>query len=338
MNQMSKIETGNRFQNPLPGVPLVESPFFHDLLADLEVDEATKAVATQLHDQGWAVIDFPDPEIGLRADRIKRSLHSRYDWATWRASGWRSDDGLRIQDAFAFDDDVKQIAANPQITALLSALYSRRAWPFQTLNFPVGTQQHFHSDSIHFSSVPERFMCAVWVALEDIGPEQGPLLYYPGSHKWPIYVNEHIGLCRAGEGDPPTQKAFEALWSSLVRVNGLEPVQFHAKKGQALIWAANLLHGGSHQTNPELTRWSQVTHYYFDNCCYYSPMESDPFYGRIFFRRPMDISTGATMPNVYSGLRVPSSFVIPMTYRSISTRRLWKEFRRKLPTIGRAPK
>lgn len=34
------------------------------------------------------------------------------------------------------------------------------------------------------------------------------------------------------------------------------------KKGQGLICAANLLHGGSKQTNKALTRQSQVTHYY----------------------------------------------------------------------------
>ena len=60
------------------------------------------------------------------------------------------------------------------------------------------------------------------------------------------------------------QKPFEELWDALIRAGGLEPTYFHAKKGQALIWAANLLHGGSHQTDPTLTRWSQVTHYYFE--------------------------------------------------------------------------
>jgi hypothetical protein len=89
-----------------------------------------------------------------------------------------------------------------------------------------------------------------------------------------------------------------------------------------LIWAANLLHGGSRQTDPDLTRWSQVTHYYFDGCCYYSPMESDPFYGRIFFRRPKNIGTGTVMPNIYSGLRLPSSFVLSMLIRTTAKRRL----------------
>lgn len=314
----------SRFDNPLPGVPLVESPFFDELAAALDLDEPTKAVAMQLHHQGWAVLDFPEAELDALAERIKQSLHPHYDWDRWRAKGWKDNDGLRIQDAYKFNADVQRIATNPKIIALLSALYGRRAWPFQTLNFPVGTQQHYHTDSVHFSSVPERFMCGVWVALEDVGPEQGPLMYFSGSHKWPVYVNEHIGLCRAGKTDLPSQKPFEDLWTALVRINRLEPVHFHAKKGQALIWAANLLHGGSRQTNPDLTRWSQVTHYYFDGCSYYSPMESDPFYGRIFFRKPEDIGAGRIMHHIYSGNRVPESFVRTMTGNTIPRRRIWR--------------
>ncbi len=326
----------NGFHNPLPGVPLVESPFFSDIFAEMELDEPTMEVAAQLQRQGWAVIDFPDPEIDVLAERIKQSLHSRYDWDYWRREGWRNNDGLRIQDGYKFNADVQRIAANPRIIALLSTLYGRRAWPFQTLNFPVGTQQHLHTDSVHFSSAPERFMCGVWVALEDVGPTQGPLMYISGSHKWPIYVNEHIGYCRAGQADAPSQRPFEQLWEELVRVNRLEPTHFHARKGQALIWTANLLHGGSRQTDVRLTRWSQVTHYYFDGCSYYSPIESDPFYGRIFYRRPQDIGTGAIVPNMYAGAPVPSSFIWLMTVASISKRRLWNEVWRKF--TARAPR
>ncbi len=42
------------------------------------------------------------------------------------------------------------------------------------------------------------------------------------------------------------------------------------KQGQALIWYANLLHGGAAQTDLSRSRHSQVTHYYFENCTYYT--------------------------------------------------------------------
>ena len=176
--------------------------------------------------------------------------------------------------------------------------------------------------------MPERFGCAVWVALEDIGPDQGPLMYFSGSHKWPIYVNEHIGLCRAGDVHPPTQKPFEELWKQLARVNAIQATPFLAKKGQAFIWTSNLLHCGSRQTDPNLTRWAQETHYYFEGCSYYSPLESDPFYGRILFRKLRNIANGEMMPNMYCDRRVPPWFIWWMISRTTLKRRIWNNWRR----------
>jgi hypothetical protein len=41
-----------------------------------------------------------------------------------------------------------------------------------------------------------------------------------------------------------------------------------------VIWAANLLHGGSLQRNKQRSRHSQVTHYFFEGCKYYTPILS----------------------------------------------------------------
>ena len=40
----------------------------------------------------------------------------------------------------------------------LRELYQREPRPFQTLNFPVGTMQKPHADSVHFNSGPAGFM------------------------------------------------------------------------------------------------------------------------------------------------------------------------------------
>jgi hypothetical protein len=47
-----------------------------------------------------------------------------------------------------------------------------------------------------------------------------------------------------------------------------------------------------------------VTHYYFENCCYYTPLGSVPFLGPIQFREMVDISTGKRVPNVLNGKEV----------------------------------
>jgi hypothetical protein len=294
----------NAFDNPLPGVPNIESPFFDDIFGSLDLPDEHRRIARDLRDHGFAVLDFPDPEIERIAAEIKSDLHPRFDWQN-RQGG----DGLRIQDAWTFDANVRRIATNPQIIALLGMLYGRAAWPFQTLNFPVGTEQHFHTDSMHFSAFPERFMCGVWVALEDIDEQNGPLVYYPGSHKWPIYGSEHIGVRAASQPYPPAQTPWEPLWQALVRVHGVEARRFLPKKGQALIWAANLLHGGDRHNDRDRTRWSQVTHYLFDDCAYYTPMTSDIPNGKVEYRRVPNICTGEMVDSAYLGQKVDHRYI-----------------------------
>ena len=41
------------------------------------------------------------------------------------------------------------------------------------------------------------------------------------------------------------------------------------------MWHANLLHGGAPQRDTSRTRHSQVTHYFFEGCRYWTPMLSD---------------------------------------------------------------
>jgi hypothetical protein len=295
----------------MSGVPLVENPLFPSFVDSLNFDPETKRVAMDLHDKGYAVIEFPDAEFGAVAERIKQTLACQFDFDGWRQHGWPKNAGLRVQDAWQNCADVRRLAINEHIQTLLSVLYGRRAFPFQTLNFPVGTQQHYHTDSVHFSSVPERFMCGVWVALEDIDEEAGPLIYYPGTHRLPIFVNEHLSvtaLDSAGAYD--NYARFETLWRALVDGLGLKPERFCVRKGEALIWAANLLHGGDRHHNPAHTRWSQVTHYFFDDCAYHTPLLSDPFYGSISFRTGItNISTGRPVPNRYVDRDIPIKFI-----------------------------
>jgi hypothetical protein len=287
--------------SPLPGVPFVESPCFDQHFERPGVDPLIQGLARKLHKDGFAVFDFPSAEFGALADQVIRELGPRFDLPAWRARK-RQDQtgGLRMQDALSCSA-VREIATNGRVLEILETLFGRKPFPFQTLNFPVGTEQSFHTDAIHFSSMPERFMVGVWVALEDIGEDQGPLYYFPGSHKLPIYENQHYGL-RYEQGDIPfTQRTYEPTWRALVESCGFKEEVFTPKKGQALIWLSNLFHGGKFQTNVEKTRWSQVTHYYFEDCAYYTPMHSHIPSGVVMYREPLDISTGGRRKNQISG-------------------------------------
>ena len=76
--------------------------------------------------------------------------------------------GSRVFNGWKISRAVRAIALAPRILRVLRQLYGRKPLPFQTLNFPIGTEQKVHSDVIHFASDPPTYMCGVWVALEDI--------------------------------------------------------------------------------------------------------------------------------------------------------------------------
>ena len=49
----------------LPGMPLVESPFFEGLLLSLPLSLEEQTIARALNRDGFAIIDFPDPAMEL---------------------------------------------------------------------------------------------------------------------------------------------------------------------------------------------------------------------------------------------------------------------------------
>lgn len=295
--------------NLFPGVPLIESPIFGTVLDRMGLTDAERAIAMELNRKGYAVFDFPDADLGARIDRIRGRLAPQLGIDDTDPAAIKTGGIGRIQDAWENDEDVRAIAANEAVIELLSKLWGRRAFPFQTLNFPVGTQQHAHTDIVHFSSVPERFMCGVWLAMEDIDESAGPLCYVPGSHKWPVITNKMIGRRGWQSELDSAQTPYHDAWNALIAEHQAPLETFLARKGQALIWCANLLHGGSRQTDPTRTRWSQVTHYYFDDCVYYTPAFSDEPLGRLALRQIVNAADGAAKPNIYLGeeIRPPAT-------------------------------
>lgn len=184
-----------------------------------------------------------------------------------------------MHDAWLFDESVKHIAVQQKVLDLLQYLY--QGTPFQTINFPYGTQQRLHADTIHFNTEPFGLMCGVWLALEDVAEDQGPLVYYPDSHKLPEMNFEDLGLVPQG----PNFDEYSVKIKQVVKEKCGTPSYGILKKGQAVIWAANLIHGGSIRKSNK-TRLSQVTHYLFEDCKYWRPSQS--MQGRKYFE-PMRV-------------------------------------------------
>jgi hypothetical protein len=250
-----------------------ESVLSEQVLSAEQVDE--------FQQRGYLVIDFGFDESLL--DRIREKVFPHYP------QEHRDNPTLpaRVQDAWKQVDEVRQLAVDRRVLKALHQLFGRRPLPFQTLNFPVGTRQLPHSDTIHFNTIPSGYMAGVWVALEDMDEDNGPLIYYPGSHKLPEYNMQALGLGTGYE----FYKDYEQAIQKLIAEHGLEPEYGTIRQGEALIWHANLLHGGSPQKDSSRSRHSQVTHYYFEGCRYYTPMHSTG--DEIQFRNPVWIPESA---------------------------------------------
>jgi len=172
---------------------------------------------------------------------------------------------------------IKAISNNPTILKLLGFLLDKEVVPFQTINFLQGSEQRAHSDSVHMTTYPLGYLIAIWIALEDVTHENGPLFYYPGSHQLPYLLNNDFNegetFLTLGKKD---YVDYEDMLEELVTKKGYQPQEFHAKKGDVLIWHANLVHGGMPIINKDLTRKSMVVHYYAKDVIKYHEMTERP--------------------------------------------------------------
>lgn len=94
------------------GIPLAQSPFFPKYFneyADLKILK----IANELHNNGFAIIDFPERNIFNLADNITDELYHLYDW-----DGYKRGDAndMRIQDAWKANKHVKACRNELQIT------------------------------------------------------------------------------------------------------------------------------------------------------------------------------------------------------------------------------
>lgn len=275
-------------------LPWVESPFFEDELA-ARGDRLTpeqREIAVQLHQRGFAPVRGTVPH--ELCDRIRHEVEPLFE-------DEKAIEHRRVQDAWRRGAlAVRELAVLPAVLDLLAVLYERQPIPFQTLDFKWGTEQRGHSDSIHFSCIPARFMCGVWVALEDVDASNGPLFYFPASHRLPEYTGYDLGYCV----DDYFYPEYENFQHRLMEAHSIEPLEFHATKGDALIWASNVIHGGRPVQRAGSTRWSQVSHYFFEGCIYYQPHSSEIPTGELRLLEVRDLTTLALVPPSYNGTPV----------------------------------
>ncbi len=168
----------------------------------------------------------------------------------------------RIADLHTYCDAARRLYLHPEIFEVIDLIFEQPSVATQSLYFEWGSQQGLHRDPVYVQMTPPSHLAAAWIALEDIGPDCGPLVYVPGSHRLPYYqfAPGRYLFDHALDGDDEL-KAAQAWDERHCRDAGLELETLTCKRGDVLIWHHSLLHGGSYPVDPPPTRKSFVVHF-----------------------------------------------------------------------------
>ena len=236
------------FKNNLEAMdtPWIDSPFFTELIKNIEAPVEKLNLAEEFHEKGYVIIDLGLEESfidELKTDMLNLIAKEEYKQ---NSSFFSYNSSPRIVDASKQIKKVYELAINKKIISLLNFFYRKTPIPFSTINFIRGTEQPLHSDTIHFGSIPKGYLSASWVALENTGPHNGALKIIEGSHKLKDidYADLKLKPAKNMKMLEHNYRIYEKYVSDLVSVLNLKEKIISMEKGSALIWSANLLHGG----------------------------------------------------------------------------------------------
>lgn len=92
-----------------------------------------------------------------------------------------------------------------------------------------------HQDNYYVQAPPEAFV-SVWIALCDVGPENGGLVFYPGSHRYGA-LPVRQGKAQPHPGQNPGAQAIECLVP-----DGIEGIDVWLEKGSVAFFHGLLAH------------------------------------------------------------------------------------------------
>jgi hypothetical protein len=235
-------------------------------------------------DQIWS---SPPPGMLIETFEPDGQMHYSAPEITYRSGR------TKLLDLFAFSPLARRVIANKAVVAFLSAIFDDRPKAFQGLLFHVGSEQAMHKDTAYVKiDTNPMHLAASWLALEDIQPGTGELEYYVGSHRAPDFL--FGGVSKWMENSTAEHERFLRSLHADAEAYGHARSTFLARRGDVLIWHADLAHGGSPVTQPGRTRKSLVTHF--------TPASDDPFYARNS-RNPSVSEHGCIFMSQYSDVK-----------------------------------
>eukprot|EP01033_Poteriospumella_lacustris_P018691 gene18691-13461_t len=236
--------------------------FFMDngymIIDNLGIDPQTYGAVDKFLDEVWR--DHPSNLLVMNP-QFRNFLPAKFSDLP---ANFKEGNGSKIMEAHAHNPALLKLILNKKLHHYMTLIYDDIPVATQSLFFRVGASaQLLHRDPWYVQTRPPGNMMASWVALEDIHVGSGELEYIPGSHKLTyLPLGETKDFIFNGAKKEDIDAHIKDMWDQ-VQAKGLKTQSFAPKKGQALIWHANLIHGGSasYGVNATKTRKSFVVHY-----------------------------------------------------------------------------
>lgn len=169
---------------------------------------------------------------------------------------------MRVNDIYVYYESARRALFAEGIARFLYIVMSGSPTLLQSLTFEQGSQQGVHRDTAYVVVDPPLALAASWIALEDVQPGSGELMYYGGSHRMDDYLFSGMYKCWHPDRDGPEQHDdYIHDLAASCEASGLELKRFMPRQGDVLIWSADLAHGGTPVTDERLSRRSLVGHY-----------------------------------------------------------------------------
>ncbi len=262
----------------------IDQPNARDIVAGRhETGHISEELAQQLTffiDNGYVVIDGAIPEAQLvpALDALEQAYSGEIANLLFECNAVVNqhspfqpafvDKPSKALDIHWFSDAIRDLVFSERINRFLELLFDARPFASQSLGFYRGSAQEAHQDSAFVPYTLQRGFVASWIALEDVEAGAGELFYYVGSHRFGdyLYDNQYKSVSEAVRAGVPQEAANEMVGphvSSLpvrAKEQDLPERTFIARRGDALIWHADLAHGGK-PISTARSRKSVVTHY-----------------------------------------------------------------------------
>jgi ectoine hydroxylase-related dioxygenase (phytanoyl-CoA dioxygenase family) len=197
-------------------------------------------------------------KIGEHPGAFLTTAHRRAQ--AYRLSDPEFDAYESIFDTYVNLESARRVCFHPAIVRLIGLIFDERPLAFQQLLFQRSNGHQLHQDTAVVCVDEPQLLVATWIALEDVVPGRGELTYWEGSHRIAPKVFAD-GTRRFNPSRDDETALRDHLQKEIDRL-GCPKRDFFAKKGDVLIWAADLIHASNPRTRPEEeTRLSLVTHY-----------------------------------------------------------------------------